>query len=48
MEYVIVKTDDKAAPVNSLAREGWEAISLSTVSGEHWVLMSREARPGQA
>jgi hypothetical protein len=43
-EYIIVKTDDKAGSVNSLAHDHWEAVGLSTISGEHWVLMAREAR----
>jgi hypothetical protein len=43
-EYMIVKTDDKASSVNEHARDHWEAIGISTVSGEHWVLMAREAR----
>ena len=45
-EYIIVKTDDKASSVNKLANDHWEAVGLSTVSGEHWVLMTREARSG--
>lgn len=46
-EYIIVKTDDKASSVNALAREHWTAVGLSTVSGEHYVLMTREARSSE-
>jgi hypothetical protein len=44
MEYIIGKTDEKADPINKLAHDHWVAVGLSTVSGEHWVLMTREVR----
>jgi hypothetical protein len=47
MEYTIVKSDDKAAPVNALAKDHWVAVGLSTVSGEHYVLMTREVRSSE-
>jgi hypothetical protein len=47
MQYVIVKTDDKASEVNAHAGDHWVAVGLSTVSGEHYVLMTREARSSE-
>ena len=47
MEYIIVKTDEKASEVNAHAGDHWMAVGLSTVSGEHYVLMTREARSSE-